>query len=418
MMFRPLGLCIASRYIRARHCRYVVSFIAFVSVLGIALGVAILITVLSVMNGFDHAIKHHIFRLTRQVVVSRPRGIEKWTDCAEKIAKHPHVVAWAPFVEGQVLLKKGDAVVPALIEGILPQQHSRVMALKDYIVAGHLSHLRAGSSHMVLGRALAAALGVHRGDMLTVVTPQIKRTLMGVMPRLKSFRVSAIFQVGDASHLDRHFAFIHLKDAQDLLGLGHRVSSLQLKLDDVYQALSVRDDLYRWLPDEYTVWDWTTQYGSYFDAIAMEKNMMFLILMLIVAVASFNLVASLVMVVRDKRADIAILRTLGATPGFVMRLFLLQGGLLGGLGTLLGVGLGLLLSHHATAVVAVLQRWLHTKLIPASIYFIDYLPSRVDGHEVIKIALFAFGMSLLATLYPARWASKVQPVEALRDAQT
>ncbi len=417
-MFRPFILYVASRYIRARchRYRYFVSFISMVSVLGIGLGVAILITVLSVMNGFEREIRGHIIPLMRQVVVQHPQGIASWPKLIGQIKQHTHVRAVAPLVEGQSLLQAQGEVAPSFVQGILPQKQQQVMALKQYMEQGSLSSLKAGAFNIILGYQLAAQLGVDRGDQIIVLTPKIKITPIGVIPRLKHFRVSGIFHIADASGLDASLAFIHLKDAQALLSMGNNITSLQLKLDDIDQAPQVRQDLYQYLGGDYFISDWRAQYGTYFDAIAMEKRMLFLILLLIVAVAAFNLVSSLVMVVRDKQADIAILRTLGATPAMVMYIFLLQGAMLAGLGTLLGVGLGLLLSHYASAIVSVLQHWLHRSLVPASIYYIDYLPTHIDYHEVANIALLAFALGLSATLYPAWKASRVQPVEALRDA--
>lgn len=414
-MFKPLAVCIGLRYTRAKRRNSFISFISLASMLGIALGVAVLITVLSVMNGFDYEIKGRLFNLANQVTVSRFDGLlEEWEDLSKEVDHFPHVVASAPFIKAQGMLSESGTTAPVMVTGILPKQEARVSSLASSLQQGSFDSLAPGKYHIVIGESLAAMLGVGIGDSVILLTPQATASPLGILPRFKQFTVSGIFFVDGNAIMNQGSAFIHLRDAQVLYQLGDAVSALRLKVDDLYVAPTVSMALQNHLPIDYMISNWTQEYGDYFRAIKMEKTMIFLILILIIAVAAFNLVSTLVMVVNDKRADIAILRTFGATPRMIMNIFIVQGSIIGFAGTLLGLVGGVLLAWNATAVVNFLQSILHQQFISSSVYFIDHLPSRLLWSDVWQICSIALLLSLLATLYPAWQASRTQPAEALR----
>lgn len=415
-MFRPLALYIGFRYTRAKRRNHFISFISFISMIGIALGVAVLITVLSVMNGFDYEIHNKIFNMSSHVVINDMSGrLQNWQGLGKQVAKNKDVVASAPFVSGQGMVTNAGTVQGVMVTGILPIEQAKVSNIGNKMIVGKMLSLQSGAFNVVLGDKLAASLGAMIGDKITLVTPKAAMTPVGIVPRFKRFKVTGIFHVGGGfGYFDSGVIFINLEDAQKLFQLGDNVSSLRLKVNDLYVAPKVSHELSKILPERYSVTDWTEQYGAYFKAISMEKTMMFIILLFIIAVAAFNLVSTLVMSVTDKQSDIAILRTLGASPRTIMGVFMVQGLTSGIIGTLIGTIGGILLALNAPAMVAGLEHLFHTQFISADVYFINYLPSRLDWMNVLHVSLSALALSLLATIYPAWRASKTHPAEALR----
>lgn len=414
-MFHPVSLFIGLRYTRAKRRNHFISFMSFTSMIGIALGVAVLITVLSVMNGFDHEIRERIFGMARQVTVSAYSGnLTHWQELQTTVTHYPGVLYEAPFVQSQGMLTEGGLVRPVLIYGIQPSQEKNMSILADKFVAGNLEVLQPGKFGIVIGQKIADSLGLQVGDKVNLVTPSVSVTPMGVAPRFKRFTVVGVFKIGNGFDFDSSLAYLNMQDAQALFQMGDSISGLRLKINDLYEAPLLAKNLSRTLSDDYLVSDWTQDYGAFFSAIKMEKTMMFLMLLLIVAVAAFNLVSSLVMVVNDKRSDIAILRTFGATPRTILTIFIVQGTVIGLVGTLLGLIGGVALAENATAIVSGLQHLFQVQLIASDVYYVDYLPSQLLWSDVIKICCAAFIMSLLATLYPAWDASRTQPAEALR----
>ncbi len=414
-MFRPAAIFIGLRYTRAKRRNHFISFISLMSMFGIALGVLVLITVLSVMNGFDREIKKRVFSLWPPITVSGVSGyISNWHEVQRIIDDNPSVIATAPFVSGQILLTDNGQVQPAMLNGIDPAQEKRLSALAKKVVQGHLTDLVAGGFGIVLGEDLANRLGVMLGDKVTVVTTQMSISPAGAIPRFKRFTVVGIFHAGSGFGFDISLAFIHLADSQILFQMGKSVSGLHANIKNIYAAQKVGDELAETLGPSARISDWTQQFGPFFSAVKLEKTMMFFILMLIVAVAVFNLVCSLVMVVNDKESDIAILRTIGATPRLIVAIFVVQGAIIGVVGTVLGVIGGIALALNVTAIVAWIERVFHVQFLSSSVYYVNYLPSELLFSDVIQISAVALLLSLLATLYPAWRASRTEPVEALR----
>lgn len=413
-MIRPFELFVGLRYMRARRRNHFISFISVTSLMGIALGVMALITVLSVMNGFQRTLRNRILGVISDVTISGPlHRMDHWRAATRVAVKQPGVVAAAPYVRGQALLVHGRFSSGALIRGVVPDKERAVSNVGSHIVAGHFRALRPGRFGIVLGRYLAWRLGATVGSRVLLVAPGGMVTPAGFLPRLRSFKVVGIFDVGMYEY-DAGLALINIKDAQALYRMGHDVSGVRLKLAHINHAPAVRQALVRQLPAYFRVRDWSQEHANFFRALKIEKTVMFVILLLIVAVAAFNIVATLVMVVTDKRADIAILRTMGASPGSILVIFLVQGTLIGLTGTFLGVVLGVLLSLNVTTIVPFIERVFHTHFLSASVYYISELPSHLRWQDVLHVALASFAMSFLATLYPAWRAAKTQPAEALR----
>ncbi len=415
-MFRPFSLYVGLRYTRAKRRNHFVSFISMVSMLGIALGVAVLITVLSVMNGFDYQIQHRIFDMAQQVTVSNFTGpLSNWQDLETKVAKYPDVTAVAPFINGQGLINSNGQTTPVLVRGVLPEQELKVSTLNSKMVQGSFNDLKPGGFGIIIGQLLADNLGVGMGDKIVLITPQASVTPVGLLPRFKRFTVVGLFKLnGNGLGIDSGIGFVNLQDAQALYNMDDNVSGLRIRVNNLYSAPKVTTELQSGLNQAYLVSNWTDEYSAYFKAIRMEKTMMFFILVLIIAVAAFNLVSSLVMIVNDKRPEIAILRTLGASPRSIMTIFMVQGCLVGLIGTALGVLGGILLASNATQIVNDVQQLMHVQLISSSVYFVDYLPSRLEWRDVINIGIIAIVLSLVATIYPAWTASRTQPADALR----
>jgi lipoprotein-releasing system permease protein len=422
-MFRPLPLYVGLRYTRAKRRNHFISFISLVSMLGITLGIVALIVVLSVMNGFHKEIQERILGMASHATLSVPEsGIEDWQTLVERVERHPDVLGAAPYVELQSMLMHAGRTNAALLRGIVPDREDAVSVLRSDMVMGSVDDLAPGSFNIILGTELAAVLGVGVGDKVTVVTPQLSATPVGVMPRLKAFNVVGLFEVG-MSDYDRGAGFMHMADAALLMRLGDAAEGVRVKLTDMFDAPLVSRELAYALnadaeePGEavaYRVTDWTQVHRNFFAALRTEKRMMTIILFLIVAVAAFNIVSTLVMVVTDKQADIAVLRTLGASPGRVMAIFMVQGTTIGVAGTLLGVVGGVLLGWNVEPIVAGIERAFGVHFLDPSIYYISALPSDVRLGDVVRVGGGAFLISVLATLYPAWRAARTDPAEALR----
>jgi lipoprotein-releasing system permease protein len=407
-------LFIGLRYTRAKRRNHFISFISLISMLGMALGVAALITVLSVMNGFQKEVRARILSVVSHVQITGPGGqLAQWQGVADAARRNPDVAAAAPYVNGQAMLVNEATARGALVRGIDPALEGRVAEVANKMVAGRLEALQAGEFGIVLGADLARSLRASTGDRVTVIAPQGLVTPAGIVPRLKSFRVVGLFEVGHYEY-DSGLALMHIADAQRLYQLGDEVSGVRLKLADLFESRRVARELYREIGGDILISDWTRSHANFFRAVEIEKTMMFIILMLIVAVAAFNVVSTLVMAVTDKQADIAILRTLGATPRSIMQVFMVQGVIIGVLGTLLGVAGGIALALNIDVVVPFLERLLKMQFLSKEVYFINELPSDLHAADVIAITSVALLLSLIATLYPSWRASRVRPAEALR----
>lgn len=414
MVLKPFAWYIGLRYTRSKKRNHFVSFISMSSMLGIALGVMVLVTVLSVMNGFDEEIHNRFFGMAPEITITgADNQIQNWQELIPKIRQLPDVVAVAPFVGGQGMMTVEGRVVPIIISGIDNRYEEKITHLKEKLLDGQLEKLP--HFGVIIGKGLAENLGVLIGDTVSIMIPQATVSPAGMIPRFKRFTVAGVFSAGTGFNFDTKLAFIDMGDAQKLFQLNQSVTGLKVKINNVYKAPALSHELHKMLGDDYFVGNWTEQFGEFFQAVKLEKSMMFLILMLIIAVAAFNLVSSLVMVVNDKRAEIAILRTLGATPGTILRIFIIQGLLVGIIGTALGLGLGLLLACNATSIVNHIQDWFGVRFLSSNIYFVDYLPSKVLPGDLVKICTAALSMSLLATIYPALRASKTPITEALHN---
>lgn len=411
-MFKPLSFYVGLRYTRAKKKNHFVSFISLSSMFGIGLGVMVLITVLSVMNGFDEEIHKRFFGMAPEITINAQDGhLADWQALAKKLSQMKGVKAVAPFVGGQGLLTYDGQVSPVVITGILPKTEEKITHLSDKLLLGDIHHM--AHFGMVLGRGIAERMGVMVGDKITVMIPEATVTPAGMIPRFKRFTVVGIFSAGTGFNFDTKLAFIDLPDAQKLMRLGQDVTGLKLKINNIYDAPKLSAAIREALGEAYEVGNWTEQFGEFFQAVKMEKTMMFLILMLIIAVAAFNLVSSLVMVVNDKQADIAILRTMGATPRTILAIFIVQGMLIGFVGTLLGLIGGLILASNAANIVSALQSFIGVQLLSSNIYFVDYLPSKILLHDLVQVCSIALIMSFIATLYPAWRASRTIIAEAL-----
>jgi lipoprotein-releasing system permease protein len=411
---RSFELFVGLRYTRAKRRTQFVSFISMISMAGIALGIAALITVMSVMNGFEKEIRARILGAAAHVQILGPEaGIADWERLADQARKNPEVAAAAPYVMGQGLLSTGGAVRGVYVRGIVPSLEETVADFGAHMVAGRLEDLKPGEFGIVIGVGISRALALGLGDRVTLVSPQGQVTPAGLLPRLKSFTVVGIFRL-DHNEYDNALALVDMRDAQALYRLEGRVSGVRLKLHDLDRAPQVAAELSRTLQGDLFVTDWTRQNANYFRAIQIEKRMMFIILTLIIAVAAFNLVSTLVMVVTDKHPDIAILRTLGAAPSSIMRIFIVQGAIIGVIGTALGVLAGILLATNIDVVVPFMERTFHFHILSSDVYYISELPSDLAWRDVISVALVSLVLSFVATIYPSWRASRVNPAEALR----
>jgi lipoprotein-releasing system permease protein len=407
-------LLVGLRYTRAKRRNHFISFISLTSMAGIALGVAALIVVLSVMNGFQTELRARILGVASHVQISGVNNkLADWQAVAAIATKHPRVRAAAPFVNAQGMLSAGQGVRGVVVRGVLPAQEDSVAEIGRHMRAGRLDALKAGEFGIVLGTDLARTLSAMPGDKVTLIAPQGQVTPAGVIPRLKQFTVVGLFEIGMFEY-DSGLALIHLEDAQRLYQMDSAVSGVRLKLDDLFAARTVARELLAKLGNEFYASDWTRSHANFFRAVEIEKRVMFIILTLIVAVAAFNIVSTLVMLVTDKQADIAILRTLGASPGSVMQIFVVQGALIGVIGTLIGVVGGVVLAFNVDVVVPALEQVLGFKFLSKDVYYISDLPSEVQVMDVATIGLMSLVLSFFATLYPSWRAARVNPAEALR----
>jgi len=414
-MFYPLEVFVGLRYLRARRKNHFVSFISLASLLGIALGVAALIVVLSVMNGFEGELRERLLSMTSHASVSAKRGgLENWEDLLAQARQAPSVVAAAPYVALEGMLSRGNELAPARIRGIEPELEPGVSRVDQHMLQGDLASLQAGKRRIIVGRALAMILGLSLGDAVTLMVPEGDARSGSVTPRMARYVVSGIFEVG-LQEQDSTLALVHLDDARTMAGLGQAVTGIRLEYQDIFQAPGLASKWVSSLGDEsLQARDWSIENASYFRAIAIEKTMMSLILMLVVAVAAFNIVSSLVMLVSEKKTDIAILRTVGLSPAGVVKTFMFQGSVLGWAGTLLGVGLGVALASNLNTVVPAVESLFGFEIFPSSVYYITELPSDLRSADVLWIGGTALLLTLLATIYPARRAAAVEPAEALR----
>ena len=413
-MLTPYELFVGLRYTRAKRRNHFISFISVTSMLGIALGVAALIVVLSVMNGFQKELRARILGVASHVqITGMSSGLRDWQRIAKQALRNPEVVAAAPYVMAQGLISNHQTVQGSIVRGIVPADEDKVADIGAHMKSGSLSALQAGRFGIVLGSELALAIGARLGDKIVVIAPQGQVTPAGIMPRLKQFDVVGIFEVGMYEY-DAGLALIHLDDARKLYRMDDKVSGVRLKLKDLFAAPVVARALTQTLDADVYVADWTRSHANFFRAVQIEKRVMFIILLLIVAVAAFNIVSTLVMAVTDKRADIAILRTLGAAPGDIMKIFVIQGALIGVIGTLVGVVGGMLLAWNVDVVVPAIEHLLGMQFLAKDVYYISDLPSDPHWQDVTVIAFTSFGLSLAATLYPSLRAARVNPAEALR----
>ena len=413
-MYRPYELFVGLRYTHTKRRTHFISFISFTSMLGIALGVTALITVLSVMNGFEHELRERILGMASHASITTYGGqLQDWEELSRQLDGHERLVAAAPYVRGESMLSNGKRVSGALLRGVLPGLEGGVSDVVDHIKGGQLDLLREGEYGIILGSELAVALGAGTGDAITVVSPHVSVGPTGIMPRLRRFTVVGIFEVGMYEY-DRGVALVHIRDAAKLFRLGDNVTGLRLKLDDIFAAPMVSRELASQLEGDYRVEDWTRQHANFFRAVKTEKRVMFIILTLIVAVAAFNIVSTLIMVVTDKRADIAILRTLGASPRSILTIFIIQGVVIGVLGTVLGVAGGVALALNVETIVPAIEQFFNVQFLAADVYYISDVPSELHWNDVWVMASVALVLSLLATLYPAWRAARTHPAEALR----
>ena len=413
-MFQPYELFVGLRYTRAKRRNHFISFISLVSILGIMLGVTALITVTSVMNGFEKEMRERIVGASSHATVTGlGEPVSDWQQIAATATAHPEVTGAAPYVEGQVMLVYSGRSTGALVRGVLPDQESNVSDLAANLEYSETMErsLVPGEYGLLLGADLATYLGAIIGDKIMVITPEASVTPMGFVPRVKRFTVTGIFRFG-MYQFDRNLAVMHATDSAKLFKMGDGFTGVRLKLQDTGRAPVVARELRNELGYDRYVSDWTVQNSNYFLAVKMEKTMMFIILSMIVAVAAFNIISTLVMLVQDKQADIAILRTQGASPASVMSIFIVQGTLIGVVGTTLGLIGGVLLASNIDVVVPFIEQFTGPVLNP-EVYYIDEMPSDLRREDVIKVGIMAFGLSLLATIYPAWRASRIDPAAAL-----
>jgi lipoprotein-releasing system permease protein len=414
----PFELFVGLRYTRAKRKNHFISFISLTSMVGIALGVAALIVVLSVMNGFQAELRNRILGVASHIEITGENNtLSGWKQLAEPLSKTQHVLASAPYITAQGMLSFGQGVQGAIVRGVLPLAEDKVADLGSHMKAGSLNDLKAGEFGIVLGTDLAMNLGATIGDKVVVMSPQGQFTPTGVVPRIKQFKVVGLFQIGMYEY-DAGLALIHMDDAAKLYRMEDKVSGIRLKIDDLYDAPQVSSQLSEQLShntqQSFFVTDWTQQHANFFKAVQMEKRVMFIILALIVAVAAFNIVSTLVMAVTDKRADIAIMRTFGASPRSIMGIFIVQGALIGIIGTIAGAVVGVVIALNIDTIVPFIEGLFHVQFLAKDVYYISDLPSKLEWSDVTTIVLMSFVLSLLATLYPSYKASQINPAEALR----
>ena len=413
-MFTPWELCVGMRYTRAKRRNHFISFISLTSTIGIALGVTALITVISVMNGFERELRERILGVASHATISGfNHALDDWESLAGIAEDHPEVVGTAPFVESQGMLTHAGQVRGVLIRGVSPSHEPAVSEIGQYLVEGELESLAPGRFYVLIGRDLARRLGAEVGTRVTLVAPQARITPAGVLPRMRRFTVSGLFEAGHSQY-DTALAVMHIEDAQRVFRLEQGVSGLRVKLADMFDAPRVSRELARSFGGQYWLRNWTQYHANFFRALKIERTVMFVILTLIVAVAAFNLVSTLVMVVTDKEPDIAILRTFGARQSSILAIFVVQGTLIGIAGTIAGVAGGVALATNVETLVPAIESFFGVTFLSPDIYYISAVPSERRWRDVAAVGSVAFVMCVLATIYPAWKASRVHPVEALR----
>ena len=428
-MLNNIPLFIGLRYIRAKRRNQFISFISTISFLGMMLGIFSLIVVLSVMNGFDRELKERILSAVPHGFIykdvadkitdlSAVVGIEDWPLLAKAVSAHPEILSVAPYISGNGMISQFSVVRGVQINGVLPDFERKVSSLADHFIAGSLDELQSRQYRIVLGSILARQLGVTIGDKVTIILPQVSITPMGIFPRLKRFTVSGVFKVG--AQLDGNTAMVHIEDAAKLFRYRNTVEGLRVKVDDLYQAQRILHEIKQTINSgqdyqkSISVKDWSKTQGGLFQAVQMEKTVMTLLLLIVVAVAAFNIISILIMMVADKRSDIAVLRTLGASPRTIMGIFIIQGSSIGIIGTIVGAGIGVPVALHIREISTVIENLLGIQFFNPDIYFISFLPSHLMWSDVMLVCSSALALSFLATLYPAYKASTIQPAEALR----
>ncbi|MFT6254800.1 MAG: lipoprotein-releasing system permease protein [Granulosicoccus sp.] len=403
---------IGLRYIKAKRRHQFISFISGFSLVGMALGTLALIVVLSVMNGFDREIKQRILSVVPHGFIDELPALQDWEGLSSEISTTPHLVASAPYISGYAMLSSKQSVQGAQLQGILPDQERAVSVIDTYMYRGDTQQLQQGEFGIVLGRILASRLRVDMGDSVLMTLSDISITPAGIFPRTKRFTVVGIFEVG--AQVDQSLAMIHLGDAQKMFRYGDKVQGLRVKFDDIYQAQEKIAVLQKQLGDQYQLTDWSKTQGSLFQAVQMEKRMVTLLLLIIVAVAALNIVTGLMLMVADKRGDIAVLRTLGMTTKHIMCIFITQGSVVGIVGIVVGAILGCLLAISISEVIAVLESLFGIYIFDPNVYFISQIPSELRWGDVLFICVSGISMSILATLYPAYCAAQIAPAEVLR----
>ena len=413
-MYKPIEIFIGARYTRAKRRNHFISFISLISMLGIALGITVLITVLSVMNGFEKELRERTLGVVSHLTVSgRGEYLKDWENVSNQLTNYDEVIGTAPYVQGEGMFYYGSQVNGTMIRGVLPELEPQVSDLADDMIYGDLEDLVPGQFNIIIGKALAGILNATLGDKITLIIPQANITPAGILPRMKRFKVVGIFETG--THIyDSSLALVHMQDAAKLYRTDGGVTGVRVKLEDMFQAPRLTHELRKDLPPQYYASDWTRQHVNFFKAVQTEKTVMFIILLLIVAVAAFNIVSTLVMMVTDKQSDIAILRTLGASPRSIMGVFMVQGMMIGVIGTILGTAGGIALALNVETIVPALERLFHVDFLAADVYYISDLPSDMRWPDVIKITTVSFLLTAVATIYPAWRASRTQPAEALR----
>lgn len=411
--FGSYRFLIGLRYVMSKRRNRFISFISLISALSIALGVIVLITVLSVVNGFERVLIQHLVGMEADAtIIGYGDSLRDWKDVADQAQQHPHVNSVAPYVESEGMVTLGRQVKGVVARGILPEAEPQVSFLPEKMVAGGLDALAPGEFGIILGADLMDLLRAHPGDRVTLVSPSARITPAGILPRLKRFTVVGVYDT-DMYEFDSAMVFIHMNDAIRFFRTGNP-TGLRLKTNDVMQAPRISREAFRDVPGRYGVIDWTQRHVNYFHSIRMTKKMMFVILVLIIAVAAFNIISTLVMMVTDKQADIAVLRTLGAAPKDIMKIFIIQGAALGSAGIILGIAGGIGLAANIDTMAAVVEHYLQVKFLSPEVYYISELPSDLYWPDVFVVAVTAFACTLLATLYPAWRAAHTQPAEALR----
>ena len=411
----PYELLIGTRHLRSTHRRGFVSFVALISVMGLTLGVATLVVVLSVMNGFERELRVRILSVTSHAMLMGIHGtIDDWREVEQTVQREPGVIAAAPYIEEQALIANRKLVRGVMVRGVLPAEEARTTSLGELMKGGSLSDLKDGAYNVLLGANLAKELRVKVGDDVVLIAPSGTATPSGVVPRMRRFHVAATFESGMFEY-DNTLALIHMQDAARLYRLGDAVTGVRMTLQDPRRSTTTLLSLLRTLgPDKFNGTDWTRTHVNFFRAIQTTKSMMFIILLMIVAVAAFNIVSTLVMIVKEKQHDIAILRTIGVGPKNVLAMFVVQGVLIGLAGTAIGAGFGILLAHNIQSIISGIERVFHVQFMDASVYFMSELPAYVEMGDVIRICVVAFVLCALATIYPAWRASRTAPAEALR----